>query len=108
MMNNDQAVAVAAALTPVHTGDHATMLVQGLCEMCKDRIESAARTIAGVSSAKWDMETKQLHLHYDSGKTALEAISKALAQAGHDTDRDKASAAAYDALPDCCKYRGND
>ncbi|OAV69659.1 Cation efflux system protein CusB precursor [Bacteroidales bacterium Barb6XT] len=107
MMNNDQAVATAVAVAPApaHTGDHATMTVQGLCEMCKDRIESAARAVAGVSSAKWDMETKQLHLHYDSGKTTLEAISKALAQAGHDTDRHKASAAAYDALPDCCKYR---
>ncbi|MDR1866506.1 MAG: copper chaperone, partial [Bacteroidales bacterium] len=38
-------------------------------------------------------------------KTSVEAVSKAIAAAGHDTDRDKAAEAVYNALPDCCKYR---
>ncbi|KAA6339804.1 Cation efflux system protein CusB, partial [termite gut metagenome] len=44
--------------------EHAMMLVQGMCEMCKERIEKATMSIKGVSSATWDMEKKELHLHY--------------------------------------------
>jgi Cu(I)/Ag(I) efflux system membrane fusion protein len=86
-------------------GEHASLPVQGLCEMCKDRIEKTVKNIIGVSSAIWDIQTKELHLHYDSGKTAPDAVAKALAQVGHDTEKYKADKAVYDALPECCKYR---
>jgi len=35
----------------------------------------------------------------------VDAISKAIAKAGHDTDTYKADQAVYDQLPGCCKYR---
>lgn len=85
--------------------EHAMINVQGLCEMCKDRIEKAAKGVSGVSSASWDQKTKQLHLNFDASKTSVDAISKAIAKVGHDTDKYKADKATYDALPDCCKYR---
>ena len=85
--------------------EHAMINVQGLCEMCKERIEKAAKEIGGVSSASWDQKAKQLHLNFDPTKTNLDAISKAVAKAGHDTDKYKADKAVYDTLPDCCKYR---
>jgi Cu(I)/Ag(I) efflux system membrane fusion protein len=87
------------------TAQHAVFTVQGLCDMCKTRIETVAKQVAGVSSASWDMPTRQLHLHFDSAKTSVDAVGKAIAAAGHDTDRDKAAEAVYNALPDCCKYR---
>ena len=55
--------------------------------------------------AHWDVDKKELHLNFDPAQTSVDAISKAIAKAGHDTDKDKADQAAYDALPDCCKYR---
>lgn len=85
--------------------EHAMINVQGLCEMCKDRIEKAAKGVSGVSSASWDQKTKQLHLNFDASKTSVDAISKAIAKVGHDTDKYKADKTTYDALPDCCKYR---
>lgn len=85
--------------------EHAMINVQGLCEMCKERIEKAAKSVSGVTSASWDQESKQLHLNFDPSKTNVDAISKAIAKAGHDTDRYKAEKTVYDALPDCCKYR---
>lgn len=88
-----------------HQDEHAMLGVQGLCELCKERIETAAKGVEGVSSAMWDIEKKELHLNFNPHQTNLDAISKAIAKAGHDTDRDKADQAAYDALPDCCKYR---
>ncbi|WP_080905040.1 heavy-metal-associated domain-containing protein [Parabacteroides sp. Marseille-P3160] len=84
---------------------HAMLGVQGSCEMCKERIEKAAKTVKGVSFANWDVNEKILHLNFDPKQTSVEAISKVIAKTGHDTDKDKATQAAYDALPDCCKYR---
>lgn len=79
--------------------------VQGKCDMCKARIENAAMEITGVSFANWEVKTKKLHLNFDSAQTSIEAISKAVAKAGHDTDRDKADNKTYNALPGCCKYK---
>ena len=84
---------------------HTMILVQGKCEICKDRIEKAAKSVKGVSSANWDQKTKQLHLNFDPAQTSVDAISKAVAKAGHDTDKYKADNATYNALPSCCKYR---
>lgn len=93
------------AQTTQSTNKHAMLKVQGSCDMCKTRIEKAAMGVKGVSSAKWDAKTKDLHLNYDSAKTNLDAISKAIAKVGHDTEKDKADQKVYDALPGCCKYR---
>jgi Cu(I)/Ag(I) efflux system membrane fusion protein len=83
-----------------------TLTVQGACEMCKKRIEKTATSVEGVSSATWNSETKNLEFAYDAEKTTPEAVSKALAKVGHDTDKDKAPDDIYNALPGCCKYRG--
>lgn len=82
-----------------------TLKVEGLCEMCKERIENAAKKVVGVSSASWDNKTKVLHLNVDSSKTTLRVISLAIAGAGHDTEQHKADDKTYNALPSCCKYR---
>ena len=88
-----------------HQDEHAMLGVQGLCETCKERIETAAKSVKGVSSAMWDIEKKELHLNFDPHQTNMDAISKAIAKVGHDTDRDTADHTTYDALPNCCKYR---
>jgi len=85
--------------------EHAMLNVNGKCEMCKDRIEKAAKEVEGVSFASWEMEKQVLHLNYDPEKTSPDDIAKAVAKAGHDTDKFKADQAAYNALPECCKYR---
>lgn len=86
-------------------GEHAMLMVQGLCEMCKDRIEKTARGINGVYSAVWELKSRELHIDFDKGKTSIDAISKAIATVGHDTEKHKADDKVYEALPACCKYR---
>lgn len=105
------AVQTTAANAPAAVAEQpkiqqATLQVSGNCEMCKMRIESAAKSVAGVKSAVWNVNSKILTVSFDES-TNLEQISKAIAAAGHDTKSDKASDAAYNALPGCCKYRGN-
>ncbi|MDR1609931.1 MAG: copper chaperone [Candidatus Symbiothrix sp.] len=95
----------APATETESTITHAHLAVNGSCEMCKERIESTAKAVEGVAGAEWDDEEQQLHLNFDTAETSLETISKALAQAGHDTEFDKAPDEVYNALPACCKYR---
>jgi Cu(I)/Ag(I) efflux system membrane fusion protein len=73
--------------------------------MCKTRIEKAATKVKGVSSVSWDQQAQELHVNFDPEKTSVEAISKAIAKTGHDTEKDKADDKVYAKLPKCCKYR---
>ncbi len=91
--------------SPSTGGEHVMLTVQGLCEMCKERIEKTAKAVNGVHTARWDQKTKQLHLGFDPTQTSADVVAKAIAKAGHDTDKYKTDKATYDALPDCCKYR---
>jgi Cu(I)/Ag(I) efflux system membrane fusion protein len=84
---------------------HTTFGVSGNCEMCKDRIEKAAQSVKGVSSAVWDVTTKKINVEYDDNLTNPGAIQKSIAMVGHDTEKVKADVKTYNALPDCCKYR---
>lgn len=83
----------------------ATLRVEGKCNMCKTKIEKAAKSIEGVTTAEWNKETKVLSLNYDDTKAKIENISKAVAKIGYDTEKDKASNDVYSAMPNCCKYR---
>ncbi len=83
---------------------HAMVKVGGLCGMCKDRIETAAKSVAGVASADWDSESLMLHLNFESSKTNMDEIEKAVAAVGHDTEKYKAPDAVYNDLPECCLY----
>ena len=81
-----------------------TIKVSGNCDMCKARIEKAAK-LDGVSKAEWNKKDKMLTATFDPAKTSIDAIGKKIAAAGHDTEKAKATDAAYDKLPGCCQYR---
>lgn len=78
--------------------------VEGVCNMCKKRIENAA-LIKGVKMVEWTKETQILKVIYSSKKTSLEKIHAAVADSGHDTTVTKAKDEVYAELPGCCKYR---
>ena len=79
--------------------------VSGKCDMCKARIEKAATSVEGVTSADWNKKTEMIEVTYDDSKTDIHKIHLAIAEAGHDTEMHKASDEAYAKLPSCCKYR---
>jgi periplasmic mercuric ion binding protein len=81
-----------------------TIKVSGSCDLCKARIEKAAK-IDGVSKAEWSDETKMLTLVYDPSKVTSDDVQKKIAAVGHDTEKFKADDKAYNSLPGCCKYR---
>lgn len=79
--------------------------VSGKCDMCKARIEKAAKSVEGVTSADWNKETKMIEVTYDGSMTDVHKIQASIADAGHDTEMHKAGDEAYAKLPSCCKYR---
>ncbi|MEH6765573.1 MAG: heavy-metal-associated domain-containing protein [Aequorivita antarctica] len=83
----------------------ATIEVNGVCGMCKERIEKASIQAKGVKSATWDVSTHQLNLIYNEGKTDLTKIQQSIADSGHDTQDIKAEDEVYENIDPCCRYR---
>ena len=82
--------------------------VNGVCNMCKARIEKACIKTKGVKTAVWDVDTHELKVVFDERKTNVNTIEKNVAAAGHDTEHVKATDEAYNAISACCKYRDED
>ena len=84
-----------------------TIEVKGNCEMCKKRIEKVAYGVPGVKSAVWNAEAQSLAVIVNEQKSTTREIEKAVAKAGHDTQNEKATAADYAKLHECCAYERN-
>jgi len=87
-----------------------TVEVDGICGMCKSRIETAALKTKGVKFAIWSVETHQLNLILDERKTNVETVQQNVLAVGHDVilEGDKklvATTEAYNSVHDCCRYR---
>lgn len=78
--------------------------VEGVCGMCKDRIENAA-LIKGVKKVEWNVQTGQLMAIYSPRKTDQLNIEQAIAERGHDTENVPSDPKAYAKLPACCAYK---
>jgi copper chaperone CopZ len=83
----------------------ASLEVDGVCLMCKSRIEKASLNTKGVKSAVWNVETHELRLIFDERKTNLDSIKNSIVAVGHDTKTLKATDEAYATVHPCCMYR---
>lgn len=82
-----------------------TFYVRGNCEMCKERIETTALSIKGVSTADWNVETKDLSITFDSTQTSSSKVHEAVANVGHGTKLVPMNTVAHEQLHECCKVR---
>lgn len=109
MMNQESLSGNTKQVTSSHplskSSENAQFKVSGNCEMCKERIETAAKSVAGVASAEWSTETKLMIVSFEGGKTNVDAIQKVIAKSGHDTGKYQAPDDVYNSLPECCLYR---
>ncbi len=80
-----------------------TIKVWGNCNMCKTRIEKAAKA-EGVARAEWNKDTKILTLVYIPSAVSSDAIQKRIAAVGHDTEKFRADDQVYNSLDACCHY----
>ena len=82
--------------------------VNGVCKMCKARIEKTAFKQKGVKNAEWDINNHLLTVLYDKSKIDINKIHKSIAAVGHDTSQEQAPDDVYDNLPMCCLYDRNE
>lgn len=101
----DQTAGMAhkSAVTAVST-QTAQFQVWGNCGMCKKTIEKAAKGVAGVATAEWNVDTHQFSATFDPAKTSIDKVHQAIAKAGYDTDTVRGDDTAYNDLPGCCQY----
>lgn len=97
-------IALSIMTVEASTGQKEKFKAAGNCGMCETRIENAALSVDGVTSAEWDKKSEVLNVEFDSNKTESSNIQMAIAKAGHDTELHKADNKTYDKLPGCCKY----
>ena len=83
----------------------ASLDVNGICGMCKARIEKACLNTKGVKWADWNVETHELKLIYNAQKISIDSIKQSVLTVGHDVEDNTATAAAYASVHPCCKYR---
>ncbi len=84
-----------------------TLVVSGICDMCKERIENAA-LIQGVKKVSWSAETQTLIVVYRTDKVTIEEIAKSINEAGHDNGLFLCTDEQYEKLHSCCRYRDSD
>ena len=96
---------IGVTLSAQNKNAKALIEVDGVCLMCKDRIEKACIKTKGVKSAVWDVNSHELSLIYNEQKTDLTAIQESIAAVGHDTQKIIATDEAYASVHACCKYR---
>lgn len=78
--------------------------INGLCDMCKERLEKVYQR-KGIASAVWNPTDRIVHITYDPSVITYQKLHQWAADAGHDTELKKARTAAYNSLPECCRYR---
>lgn len=96
--------AMAQDNTELSKYDTISMHVDGVCTMCKKRIETAAYDVKGVQSVDWHLDSGMLTAIVKRKKTTAKDIADALARVGHSSEHAEAVPEAYAELPDCCKY----
>ena len=79
--------------------------VDGVCGMCKERIEKSCIKVKGVKMVSWNVDSRMLKVIYNEKNINLPDIHKFLASIGHDTEIEKAPEEIYNSLDMCCKYR---
>lgn len=77
--------------------------VNGVCEMCKNRIETAL-DVKGIKLADWNIKTKFCRVKFNSEIVSENDIYKLISGVGHDTPIYKAKDEDYNNLYHCCHY----
>ena len=96
---------LGAAVDAQNKNAKASIEVDGVCMMCKTRIEKASIKTKGVKYANWNVKSHELKLIFDEQKTTLKEIKQNIIAVGHDTKEIKATEEAYASVHPCCKYR---
>jgi periplasmic mercuric ion binding protein len=85
-----------------------TFYVRGNCGMCKERLESGIKALAGVGKVKYEVKKETMNVMYDTTKISRLTIEQACANLGHSTEAVPMNEKNHEALPECCKVSHNE
>ena len=108
MKNNNYIFISIFLLVTLNSFSHtksAKIVVDGVCMMCKERIEKKAIDVKGIKLADWDLDNRVLKVVYNEKNITINEIHEFLGSIGHDTEKKIASDEAYSLLDPCCQYR---
>lgn len=91
--------------TAIAQKDTVFIWVDGLCGMCKNRIEKEAIKVEGVGAANYNVYNNILSVIPSSVAFNKDKLQLAIAGIGHDTEKYKADSLVYFSLHECCYYR---
>ncbi len=94
---------VAVASVSAQKMQTVTILTSAQCEMCEEKLEKNVAFEKGVSDVSLDIASKKLTVTFNSSKTNIDNIRKAVSMLGYDADGVVANSDAYAKLPSCCK-----
>lgn len=78
--------------------------VNGVCDMCKERIEGAL-DVKGIKFSEWSEKSHNCKVVYKPSQISEKEIHQLIADAGHDTEAVKANDEVYKKMHHCCQYR---
>ena len=78
--------------------------VSGNCDMCKTKIEKAAKAVEGVKTARWNVVSKKMKVKFNPAITNTDKIQQIIASIGYDTEKHKSTDEVYNNLHHCCQY----
>ena len=84
--------------------EKANFQVSGNCDMCKTKIETAAKAVEGVKTARWNVVSKKMKVKFNPAITNTDKIQQIIVSIGYDTEKYKATDDIYNNLHHCCKY----
>ena len=73
------------------------------CETCGDRFNKTLLREKGVQMVELDEKEMTIKVVFNSKKTNLDQVKKAITKLGYDADDLKADPVAYEGLDNCCK-----
>lgn len=76
------------------------------CETCGPKFEKILLKEKGVQMVTLNEKDMTIKVVYNTKKTNLETIRKAISKLGYDADNIKADPIAYEGLDGCCKKNG--
>ena len=85
--------------------EKAKFQVSGNCDMCKTKIETAAKSVEGVKTARWNVVNGKMKIKFNNESTNADEIQQTIASIGYDTEKHKATDQVYNNLHHCCKYK---
>jgi len=67
-----------------HSGERVVLKTVGMCGLhCAAKVESALRSLDGVTSAAADFEKNEVAVEYDPRRVALEDLEKSILNVGY-------------------------